>query len=74
MSELRPYGSGVGRGQVIDASVVSGSADWTTIVTVSAIMLLVMLVYVLWDSLEVQDSERHREVSEAIASRNSERV
>lgn len=49
-------------------------ADWTTIVAVASVMLLVVLVYILWDSLEVQNSERLREVSEAIASRCSERV
>lgn len=40
----------------------------------ASVMLLVMLVYILWDSLEVQGSERVRENSEAIASRCSERV
>lgn len=49
-------------------------ADWTAIVTVASVMLLVMLVYILWDSLEVQNSERLREVSEALAERCSERV
>jgi F0F1-type ATP synthase membrane subunit b/b' len=48
--------------------------DWTTIVTVSSVMLLVMVVYILWDSLEGQVSERHREVSEAVASACNERM
>lgn len=73
-SELRPYGSGVRSGRVAELAEAGNGADWTTIATVASVMLLVMLVYILWDSLEVQNSERLREVSEAIASRCSERV
>jgi hypothetical protein len=73
-SELRPYGSGVRSGRVVELTEVGDGADWTTIVTVASVMLLVMLVYALWDSLEVHSSERLRESSEAIASRCSERV
>jgi hypothetical protein len=73
-SELRPYGSGVRSGRVCEVTEAGDGADWTTIVTVASVMLLVMLVYILWDSLEVKNSERLREGSEAIASRCSERV
>ncbi|MEA2461928.1 MAG: hypothetical protein QOH90_2105 [Actinomycetota bacterium] len=73
-SELRPYGSGLRRGRVVDLAEAGDGADWTAIVTVASVMLLVMVVYILWDSLEVQNSERLREVSEALAERCSERV
>jgi hypothetical protein len=73
-SELRPYGSGIRSCRVVELAETGDGADWTAIVTVASVMLLVMLVYVLWDSLEAQNSERLREVSEAIASRCSERV
>jgi hypothetical protein len=73
-SELRPYGSGFRGGREAELTEAGSGADWTTIITVASVMLLVMLVYILWDSLEVQGSERVRENSEAIASRCSERV
>jgi hypothetical protein len=73
-SELRPYGSGVRSGRVCELTEAGDGADWTAIVTVASVMLLVMLVYILWDSLEVHSSERLRESSEAIAGRCSGRV
>jgi hypothetical protein len=73
-SELRPYGSGIRSGRVVELTEVGDGADWTTIVTVASVMLLVMLVYILWDSLEVHSSERLRESSEAIAVGCRDRV